>query len=87
MSIAVALLGAVVAVQAADSQTQRVVRSLALLRLGSGAQEVELRQQVTGLQAHEQLGLLLGRPRRHLCLAMPRPRFIKGDAPGLSSLT
>jgi hypothetical protein len=39
---AVALLRAVVAVQTADSQTQRVGRGPAPLRLGFGAQQVEL---------------------------------------------
>jgi hypothetical protein len=38
------------------------------------------------LQACEKLGFLVGRPRRHLRLAMPRPRLIKGDARGMPGL-
>ena len=80
---AVALLRAVVAVQSAHRQTQRVGRGPTLLCLGFGAQHVDLRRQAAGLQAGKDFGFFICRPRRHLCLAVPCARFVKGDASGV----
>ena len=83
MGFAVALLRVVVAFQSTHRQTQRVGRGPALLRLGFGALQVDLRRQAAGLQAREEFGLLIGRPRRHLPLAVPRPRLVEGDTSGM----
>ena len=80
---AIAVFGALVAVQAADRQAQGIGRGLLLVRVGPGAQEIEAGRQTTGIQTGVDGGLLGRRPRRDVSLTVAGARLVQGDAGGL----
>ena len=80
---AVAVFGALVAFQTADRQAQGVGRRPLLVRVGPGAQEFEPGRQTTGIQTHEDVGLLGRGPCGDLGLTVPGARLVQGHAGGL----
>jgi hypothetical protein len=80
---AIAIFGALVAFQAAGRQAQGIGRGPLLVRVGSGAQEIETGRQTTGIQTGVDGGLLGRGPRRDVGLTVPSARLVQGDAGSL----